>query len=336
MKLKGSSLIFSIIILSFLLVSALSVATVSVTSRRSSLSSKNSNISFQVADSAAEVMLAKIYKDTGTISTPDGLGSCSSNQISGSAAAGTYKAVLFTKTGSIISCTDSLWRDNVAKIKFLGTYQNTTRAIEIAVTPPCNPVKDANDNTITYQVVLIGTQCWMSQNLNTGTMIFSSVLPGNNPTIEKWCYGDASANCTSKGGLYQWDEMMKYSTSSGVVQGICPTNWHIPTDTEFYTLENYLKDTAQTCDAARTSWDCATAGTKLKTGGTSVFESILAGKYDYSSSSFSGTSTDTYFWSSSSTGGVWMRGLSSGANTTKVNRNTSAKENGFSVRCLKD
>src|SRR3990167_8615687 len=59
---KGSVLIFSLIVLAFMLVSALSIATVSVTEKRASLSTEKSSRSFQVADSGVEIMLQKIYK----------------------------------------------------------------------------------------------------------------------------------------------------------------------------------------------------------------------------------------------------------------------------------
>lgn len=157
MNLKGSSLIFSLVVLSFLLISALSVAVVSVTTQRSSLSSKNSNISFQVADSAAEVMLRIIYKinDAGiTIVTPNGsvtdpndlasnLGaSCSADLISGVIGAGNYTAILYENTGTAsnptfvsIACSDNNWRSLVVKIRFLGAYRGMTRAIDVGVKP---------------------------------------------------------------------------------------------------------------------------------------------------------------------------------------------------------
>ncbi len=36
--------------------------------------------------------------------------------------------------------------------------------------------------------------------------------------------------------LYQWEEMMQYTTQQGA-QGICPPGWHLPTDEEWKVLE---------------------------------------------------------------------------------------------------
>lgn len=352
MKLKGSSLIFSLVVLSFLLVSALSVAVVSITARRSSLSSKNSNIAFQVADSATEAMLKQIYK--GSNMTLNDLASslgtgCSGSLIGrGFAGAGTYTATLQKKDGSSITCEDSSWRDIVSKIKFLGTFQSTTRAIEVGITPPCNPVDDKDGNT--YDTVLIGTQCWMKENLMT-TQYSDSTSVTRGPTATTWngsdnafyAYPPASGNGsedslanikTNKlGFVYQWSAAMNGSTSEKA-QGICPANWHIPTDAEWFILENYLKDTGQPCNSSRTSWDCSTAGTKLKTGGTSGFEVMLAGSRG-SNGSFSGRNTSGVFWSSTQSGSLaWERDVSD-SNVT-VSRNTNLKANAYAVRCLKN
>lgn len=158
MHLKGSSLVFSLIVLSFLLIGALSVAVVSVTTQRSALSSRSSSISFQVADSAAEVVLQQIYKvnDDGiTVLAPNGSildlselssnlsdASCGSSQIDGSVNEGTYRATFYENTGTetdpifdLIPCGESDWRNKVVKIRFLGMYRGITRAIEVGVKP---------------------------------------------------------------------------------------------------------------------------------------------------------------------------------------------------------
>ncbi len=192
-------------------------------------------------------------------------------------------------------------------------------------------IKDADGNT--YDTVLVGTQCWMASNMKVGKQIDGTTEPSDNNKIEKWCYEDDKSNCDSDGGLYNWDEAMRYSTKEGA-QGICPNGWHIPTDEEQYNLENYLKDPGETCDANReTAFDCASAGTKLQSGGVSGLDFPLAGARD-SGGSFP-LGAYAAFWSSSQSGAyAWGRLLGSGGAT--VNRGLSAKAGGFSARCLKD
>jgi len=65
----------------------------------------------------------------------------------------------------------------------------------------------------TYNSVIIGIQCWMTENLNIGIAILGSQDQTNNGNIEKYCYDNNSANCDVYGGLYQWAEMVQYSTA---------------------------------------------------------------------------------------------------------------------------
>jgi uncharacterized protein (TIGR02145 family) len=101
-----------------------------------------------------------------------------------------------------------------------------------------------------YNTVQIGSQCWMKENLNVGTMVISDntgVYHSNcsdNSIIEKYCYDNDPVNCTIYGGLYDWDEMMQYSTTPGV-QGICPDDWHLPTEVEWFTMVHYLDSNIQ-------------------------------------------------------------------------------------------
>jgi uncharacterized protein (TIGR02145 family)/prepilin-type N-terminal cleavage/methylation domain-containing protein len=187
--------------------------------------------------------------------------------------------------------------------------------------------------------------------------------------IQKYCYGDNQGNCTTDGGLYEWAEALglpadcnnaaavdsgngTYSVScptsgskliAAKQKGICPNGWHIPSDAEQNTLDQFLTDSGQTCSAIRSSsWQCSSAGTKLKIGGTSGFNGVLAG-YRLSDGSFLARGSFDYLLSSSPRPGAlyafqaWYRGLSS--SDSKVNRNSASNLNrvyGASVRCLKD
>jgi uncharacterized protein (TIGR02145 family) len=89
-----------------------------------------------------------------------------------------------------------------------------------------------------YATVRIGDQCWMSQNLNVGQRINGSQNMSSNSTIEKYCYNDDVSYCEAYGALYQWGEVMKYSTIEGA-QGLCPDGWHLPSDDEWKRLEGF-------------------------------------------------------------------------------------------------
>lgn len=102
---------------------------------------------------------------------------------------------------------------------------------------PGTPIfTDSRDGNI-YHTVQIGEQCWMQSNLNIGEMINKSEMQSNNGIFEKYCYDDNEDICSKYGGLYQWWEVMQYSKGA---QGLCPTGWHIPSESEWKTLIEYL------------------------------------------------------------------------------------------------
>jgi uncharacterized protein (TIGR02145 family) len=180
----------------------------------------------------------------------------------------------------------------------------------------------------TYNTVLIGEQCWLRENLDVGTRIDGSQDMSHNSVKEKYCYNDDPANCTTYGGLYQWNEAMQFVTTEGT-QGICPTGWHIPTLAEFQTLStivggegNVLKEIGQGTGGG--------AGTN-----TSGFSALFAG-YRYFDGYFGGLGSHTFFWSSSEYGATNAGDLVQYGNVSGVFLDYDGKVFGFSVRCVKD
>jgi len=74
-----------------------------------------------------------------------------------------------------------------------------------------------------------GSQVWMVANVNTGTRVNGSAEQNNNSQIEKYCYNDVEANCTTYGGLYQWAEAMQidytYNTTDYSTDYTCDPCW---------------------------------------------------------------------------------------------------------------
>ena len=205
----------------------------------------------------------------------------------------------------------------------------------------------------TYNIVQIGTQCWMAENLNIGTKINSTTggyQQTDNDVIEKYCHSNNEANCDIYGGLYEWPEAMQYIETEGA-QGICPAGWHLPTDDEWKILEGTVDSEYPVGDPV---WDQLflrgfDAGGNLKEAGTTHWQSTnegatnstgftgLPGGYrDINNGSFGYLGYYGYFWSSSQRGSAnaWSRILY--YNSANVSRNYGYEGIGFSVRCLKD
>jgi trimeric autotransporter adhesin len=190
---------------------------------------------------------------------------------------------------------------------------------------------DPRDNYL-YKAFTIGSHCWMTTNLNYGnTMASAAQVQSDNCTPEKYCFA-SDAGCTTYGGLYQWDELMQYQVpASGLtVQGMCPPEWHIPTQAEWTDLINSVTST--------TPGD-GLGGSYLKDPvPTFGFHTLLDGLF-YQNNTWtfiSGNFMATMFWTSTTDGP--FRSIARGMNTYtySVSFYPSLKSNAFSVRCVKD
>jgi uncharacterized protein (TIGR02145 family) len=111
--------------------------------------------------------------------------------------------------------------------------------ISVGVTgQPCpgSPTVTDFDGNV-YVTVLVGNQCWMKENLKS-----NHDASGN--YITRFCYDNNTTNCELYGGLYIWYTLMNGDGSSNGnpsgVQGICPTGWHVPSDSEWKQLVDYV------------------------------------------------------------------------------------------------
>ena len=183
-----------------------------------------------------------------------------------------------------------------------------------------NNLTDIRDNKV-YPTVQIGSQCWIQKNLNYGIYMQGTIEQTDNCVNEKYCYSDNPANCTLYGGLYQWDELMKYTNVPGV-QGLCPPGWHVPTQAEWLVLFN-------------NSLTQGMAGKQLQ---DSIFNGFRAKEsgVDYSNIVWKFQGFATIYWSSTSFGAI--KALSHGMNLLNfgVSDYYSNRSNAFAVRCLKD
>ncbi|MCX6246086.1 MAG: hypothetical protein NTU98_15435 [Bacteroidetes bacterium] len=195
----------------------------------------------------------------------------------------------------------------------------------ISVTNPVaftcnNPLTDVRDNK-QYPTVQLGTQCWLAANLDYGNYTASTQMQRDNCTIEKYCFQDNPSNCTSFGGLYQWDEMMQYDETAAV-QGFCPPGWHVPTETDWNLLFSLYVNNAF-------------AGGALKSSGASGFNAFLSGSW-FNDTHWDFSNFAVNFWSSTKHGPdkAWAHGMNSF--DPGVSYYPSARNNAFHLRCVKD
>ncbi len=207
----------------------------------------------------------------------------------------------------------------------------------------CGGVSTVTYDGYTYDLVAIGDQCWFAENLRNEHYANGDLIPGD-LTESEWLsttegaqtfYSNDASNLADYGRLYNW-----YAVDDA--RGLCPSDWHVPTDGEFVILEIELglNETAawsagsrgpeqaaklKSSPADSPSWDGNnTSGFSGLPGGYLVW-----GNYDYEGQ-------EGFFWTSTiwdSSGGLpWYRALLSNAIQRNHNQPVQAK----SVRCLKD
>lgn len=195
-----------------------------------------------------------------------------------------------------------------------------------------------------YTTVLIGSQCWMKQNLNYGKTVnsYSSAVTHsdmfNNSIAEKYAPNGDSTKLPQYGGLYEWDELMNYSTVAGG-QGICPANWHVPTDAEWQTMIGAAGGTLVTATGG-------SGGNKLKAIGegfgagvgtnTSGFSAKAAGDRD-SYGIFYGLGLRFIFWTSTQTTSPSAYQYTLWAEKDTIARDGNIQKiTGLSCRCVRN
>ncbi len=185
-------------------------------------------------------------------------------------------------------------------------------------------VKDIDGNV--YKTIKIGKQLWMAENLRVTHYGNGEEIPCL-PEDDEWdnnsgayCYyNNDTTNIRKYGLLYNW-----FAVDDS--RNLAPKGWHVPTDSEWQELVEYLGGDA-------------IAGGKMKSTAATNDSgfSALPGGYRYNHGIFDGIGTNPYFWSSteSNGGNAWYRYLYN--NNSMVYRDDSGwKQAGYSVRCVAD
>jgi len=196
--------------------------------------------------------------------------------------------------------------------------------------------------TVQYNSVRIGTQRWMTTNLDVTHYRNGDKIPQvkrrnqwDTLTTGAWCwYNNDSATGAVYGKLYNW-----YAVNDP--RGLAPTGWHVPTDAEWDTLSSYLgnnaggklKDTG-TVEAGTGLWYAPNTKANNKT----AFKGLPGGFRYYADGKFINIGYYGIWWSSSESinnnNDAWHRFLA--YNTSSLDKFTDHKRTGYSVRCIKD
>ncbi|MCL1957645.1 MAG: hypothetical protein FWF63_10005, partial [Fibromonadales bacterium] len=267
----------------------------------------------------------------------------------------------------LLSCT-SIERDSVCdekSIKYngcVGVFSSSSSEPDLIIISSSSSESIIYGNPVildgeTYKTVVIGTQTWMAKNLKyaapgskCGTDRYDSKLKDENTEI-----------CNVYGRLYNWATAMDLPAScntnstycskkiTGKHKGICPYNWHIPSNEDWNVLMKFIN--SRCSDNSR----CDGAGTKLKAtiGWNSYNNDVPSGSDDfgfyalpggssgYSDSTFFGVGSNGEWWSSFEYGSVdfgsdYASSRSMSNYDEAVSYSSRMKSYLASVRCVKD
>ncbi len=191
-----------------------------------------------------------------------------------------------------------------------------------------------------YKVVRIGSQTWMAENLRTTKYRNGSAI-SHFPEAKAWLAAtggayswynnDATANKTIYGALYNW-----YAVKDQ--RQICPVAWHVPTDAEWTSMENFLGGGAvaggRLKDTGTNRWlrNPTVTGFAALPGGLRFVGRPIhnpAGAFDVMG--YTGL-----WWTANELGTTNAAFAYIDGGAAGLFRGQENKRSGFSVRCLKD
>lgn len=195
----------------------------------------------------------------------------------------------------------------------------------------------------TFAGVKICEQIWMKRNLNVAVFRNGDTIPEarsavewNNAGKEKrpaWCYYNNDPKMGEKyGKLYNW-----FAVNDP--RGLAPVGWHIPTEEEWWTLRECIKEPynehSEKIKSNTDDWHPDT-GINSKGNDSTGFSAFPAGQRQAGvKSNFTGFSFFADFWSSTkkSYGAYYIRLVSTG---NFIYGSPTGMEMGLSVRCIRD
>jgi len=215
------------------------------------------------------------------------------------------------------------------------SFNSSSSTIVYSFSDELETFTDARDGQV-YSQVQIGDQLWMGQNLRYAD---SSALGSENLKGAAWCLDNNPENCKTAGVLYLWHAAMDRPAAEcgngnvcGITEfphrGICPKDWHVPTQQEWKKLQDVV--------GSSRGYDLIALSESGSGTDKYGFGAVPTGEYDFRSGythRFSSYGA-AHFWTATERN-------SAGANTWYVNGSEFSgqdfdKNMGYAVRCIHD
>jgi uncharacterized protein (TIGR02145 family) len=146
-----------------------------------------------------------------------------------------------TSLGQYTSVITGLTESTTYYVRAYATNANGTGyGTEVTFTTPMQGTTIVDYDGNVYNIIVIGTQTWMASNLKTTSYNDGNPIPNVADSLT-WTtlstpayvwYKNDSVTYADYGILYTWT-----TVNTGL---LCPTGWHVPSETEWTTLTTYL------------------------------------------------------------------------------------------------
>lgn len=198
------------------------------------------------------------------------------------------------------------------------------------------PLTDIDGNV--YNTTIIGDQVWMTQNLKTTRFYDNSKIPqvDDNSAWASlstpgfcWYANDEYGNKPIFGALYNWFAVNTYK--------LCPIGWHVPGEKEWVMLAYYLGGdsiaSGKLKEVGADHWSTPNAGASNEFGFTALPGGYRTG---LAAGSFRTKKYYGWWWTSTETDDIGARARLMTYDVGEIAAGTGLKNNGYSVRCVKD
>lgn len=178
-----------------------------------------------------------------------------------------------------------------------------------------------------YHTITIGTQVWLKENIN------SLHYSDGTPISGAMAYNNSDSLANIYGRLYNWNATMRNTTTPGV-QGVCPIGFHVPTDSEWTVLANYLGGNGiaggKLKETDTTHWYSPNAGANNLSG----FTALAGGEWE--SGNFQFIKMFAVIWSSTQSNSSFAYYRYLRYDDAVFYRNAYYKNLAYSVRAIKN
>lgn len=213
-----------------------------------------------------------------------------------------------------------------------GNYSQTVNAHLTVNT--FQTITDIDGNV--YRIITIGTQVWMAENLKTSHYndggIISNITDNTQwgaTTTGAYCYyNNDTSNRTIYGNLYNW-----YAVNTNK---LAPIGWHVPTQAEWQVLADYLGGITNAGGPMKSTSALWSGGINIGATNSSGFSGLPGGNRVWTTGGYGNLGTYGSFWSATAVDSANAHFWSLYRSNTSLDTSYNSKNDGFSIRCIKD